>query len=191
MKHGVLCFLKLHNPHISRCSSTERWQSYETSKSNRRPPENEAVDARMTFHLSGKRGWGCRGIKIILRISMLEGKLSCLHKYSTFLNCFLYENKDEDWIGFFMLCFLLYEMKDFMTCQKECAASHSIFPTACACPSLRVWQIGFRGAVVLVSGWGFKGEGWEEWRGHSIRVITALPVSRDWLHCRTKGMEFL
>jgi len=102
MKHGVLCFLKLHNPHISRRCSTARWQSYETSKSNRRPPENEAVDARITFHLSGKEEK--KKIKIIPRISMLKGKLSCLHKYSTFLNCFPYENKDEGWTGLFLLC---------------------------------------------------------------------------------------
>lgn len=62
-----------------------------------------------------------------------------------------------------------------MTCQKEFEASHSTFPIACACLSLRMWQIGSRETVVLVmasAGEGCQGEG-------SIRVITALPVSRD------------
>jgi len=62
-----------------------------------------------------------------------------------------------------------------MTCQKEFETSHSTFPIACACLSLRMWQIGSRGAVVLVmasAGMDGRGEG-------SIRVITALSVSRD------------
>jgi len=150
MKHGVLCFLNLHNPHISRCCSTARWQSYEKSKSNRRPPENEAVDARITFHLSGKGRGG--EIKIIPRISMLKGKLPCLHTYSTFLNCFPYENKDKDWTGLFLLCPHL-KWKTSWHVRKNSspriALSHN-FPIACACLSLRMWQIGSRGAVVLV-----------------------------------------
>lgn len=50
--------------------------------------------------------------KIIFRISMLEGKLSCLHKHSIFLNCFLFWNKVLGGIGPLALCLPIYEMRE-------------------------------------------------------------------------------
>jgi hypothetical protein len=126
---------------------------------------------------------------------MLKGKLPCLHKYSTFLNCFPYENKDEGWTGLFLLCLLFYRMKYFMTCQKEFAASHSILPIACASLSVRVWQIGSRGAVVtaMVSRvWGLGGGEWQYSGNHrtacQLRLIT-LPHKRDEIFVRVRHVE--
>jgi hypothetical protein len=112
-RRGVRPSFKLHNPHISRPSGTAHSQSYETPKSNRPPPDNEALDARTTFHLPATK----KSRNHFFGISMLEGKLSCLHKHLSFLNCFPYENEDEVGIRT-LLPPSLYEMKDLVSCQS-------------------------------------------------------------------------
>jgi len=76
-----------------------------------------------------------------------------------------------------------------MTCQKEFEPSHSTFPQfpnrLCLPVSSHVadWfprSCGVGDGVCSRKLGGRRG----------IRVITALPVSRDWLHCRTKGWNF-
>lgn len=89
--------------------------------------------------------------KIIFRISMLEGKLSCLHKHSIFLNCFLFWNKVLGGIGPLALCLPIYEMREGppnVTHWRR--AAYTMFTVACCSGSLRGWQIGSRGAVGLV-----------------------------------------
>jgi len=86
------------------------------------------------------------------------------------------------------------KMKDFMTCQKEFEASPSTFPIACACLSLRVWQIGSRGAVVLVMASAWKGwAGGGEYSGNHRTAcqprLIALPHKRDGIFVSVRHVE--
>jgi hypothetical protein len=82
-----------------------------------------------------------------------------------------------------------------MTCQKEFAALHSTFPNACACLSLRVWQIGSRAQLWclwrrLVENVGQIGGGYSG--NHRTdcqpRLIT-LPHKRDGIFVSVRRVE--
>jgi hypothetical protein len=175
-----------HNPHISRPSGPARWKSCSTSKSNHLPSDNEAVDARIKFHLHEQKE-----IKSFLEFQCW--KVSCYVYTSTQLSWIvsLFQNKEVNRLGTFVLCLPIYEMRTSWTLRKTSQLCIRFSVTSVLfcwlsvlSPQPRVWQIGSRGAVgvVMAPGWGTRGQ---------YCVITTWHVIRDWLHCHTKGMAFL